>query len=617
MGRVADRFTDGFDARIVRDWIADDPDPATRAELEDLLAATDGAEPSGAEPTAALQARAELEDRFLAPLSFGTAGLRGAIAAGPNRMNRAVVIRAAAGLARFLDDAVGVGSAAVGSEPGAPLASDDAGAFSVVIGCDARHGSADFARDTAAVVTAAGGRAVLLPPHLPTPVLAFAVTHLGADAGVMVTASHNPPADNGYKVYLGERPLAAVLNRTGEDPGLARDGAGAQIVPPFDALIAEAIAAVPSVAATPRAESGWESAGADIVEAYLAHIDGLGERASAPVRIVLTSLHGVGGDAALRALERCGFADVHVVGSQASPDPDFPTVTFPNPEEAGALDAALDLAVRVDADLIIAHDPDADRFSAAIPVRGQGAREFRQLTGDEVGLLLGERIAARTAAHRSPGSRDLPADSPAPDASVPVLANSIVSSQALSAVARAHGLAHTNTLTGFKWISRVPGLVFGYEEALGYCVAPQAVRDKDGISASIVFAGMVSELAAEGRTVEDELDRIRARDGVHLTAPVTFRMEDTALIAAAMDRVRSAPPSALAGAAVTRVVDMAAGFDGLPPTDGVALFTADGGRVIIRPSGTEPKLKCYLEVVGGTRRALDALADAVQEYLGL
>lgn len=690
MARVADRFSSGFDAQVVRDWIADDPDPVTRAELQDLLDAVVGtagttgagsgdvraaqdsgvpasgapissqpgsaapspaspgsaapspatpgpatpgsaaagypnpesASPESSSPDAATQARAELEDRFLAPLSFGTAGLRGAIAAGPNRMNRAVVIRAAAGVSHFLRDTLGEG-------------------FSVVIGCDARHGSADFAHDTAAVVTAAGGRAILLPAQLPTPVLAFAVNHLGADAGVMVTASHNPPADNGYKVYLGEAPLAAVLSRT-EDPDVIRAGAGAQIVPPFDALIAEAISAVPSVADTPRAESGWETAGPEIVEEYLAHIDALGERRQTPVRIVMTSLHGVGGQTALRALERCGFTDVHVVDSQADPDPEFPTVAFPNPEEHGALDAALDLAARIDADLIIAHDPDADRFSAAIPVpaaaghaaeredsspapassaatptSGSASRMFRQLTGDEVGLLLGERIASRAAEGRTSA----------------VLANSVVSSQALSAVAAAHGLSHANTLTGFKWISRVPGLVFGYEEALGYCVAPQAVRDKDGISASIVFAGLVSELAGAGSTVEAELARIRHRDGVFLTAPVTFRMQDTALIGEAMERVRTSPPEALAGSPVTRVVDMAAGLDGLPPTDGVAIFTADGGRVIIRPSGTEPKLKCYLEVTGSgaardgaegdvdpvahARAALDELIRAVQEYLGL
>ncbi|GAA4392605.1 phospho-sugar mutase [Brevibacterium pityocampae] len=665
MARVADRFSSGFDAQVVRDWIADDPDPVTRAELQDLLEAavgtagtttaeagdgpapsepvsSDSADPAAevpgpgapgpGAPDAATQARAELEDRFLAPLSFGTAGLRGAIAAGPNRMNRAVVIRAAAGVSHFLRDTLGEG-------------------FTVVIGCDARHGSADFARDTAAVVTAAGGRAILLPAQLPTPVLALAVNRLGADAGVMVTASHNPPADNGYKVYLGEAPLAAVLSGT-EDPEVIRAGAGAQIVPPFDALIAEAIAAVPSVAGTPRAESGWEMAGEEIVEEYLAHIDALGERRQTPVRIVMTSLHGVGGQTALRALERCGFSDVHVVGSQADPDPEFPTVAFPNPEEHGALDAALDLAAQVDADLIIAHDPDADRFSAAIPVAahaqhtgsspgpahgdptapvplpadsspaapnapGTAVRTYRQLTGDEVGLLLGERIASRV---------DV-------GGAAAVLANSIVSSQALSAVAAAHGLTHANTLTGFKWISRVPGLVFGYEEALGYCVAPQAVRDKDGISASIVFAGLVSELAGAGSTVEAELARIRQRDGVFLTAPVTFRMQDTALIAEAMERVRTFPPEVLAGSPVTRVVDMAEGLDALPPTDGVAIFTASGGRVIIRPSGTEPKLKCYLEVTGngGTRDSaegdagpvaharsgLDELVTAVQEYLGL
>ncbi|MGO3179386.1 MAG: phospho-sugar mutase, partial [Brevibacterium linens] len=464
MTRVADRFRHGFDAEVVRAWIADDPDPQTATTLEHILAEAE----SGDEA-----AIADLEDRFSGPLVFGTAGLRGEIAAGPNRMNRAVVIRAAAGLAAFLSDTVGEG-------------------FRVVIGCDARYKSAEFARDTAAVVTAAGGVAIQLPDQLPTPLLAFALSHLDADAGVMVTASHNPPADNGYKVYLGQRPLQAIGSEAD-----AEAGAGAQIVSPADALIAEKIAAVESVASVARAESGWEHLDESIVENYLSRIDQLGVRAEADLSIVLTSLHGVGAGVAEAALTRTGFTNLHPVTSQQAPDPDFPTVSFPNPEEAGALDESFALAREVGAELIIANDPDADRFSAAIPDES-AATGYRRLSGDEVGLLLGEDAAGRLEESGSHGA---------------VFANSIVSSRGLAAAAASHGFTAVNTLTGFKWISRVPNLVFGYEEALGYCVDPAAVRDKDGISAAVTFAALASRLKAEGSSIEAELDRIRTRDG--------------------------------------------------------------------------------------------------------
>ncbi|MYM18713.1 phospho-sugar mutase [Brevibacterium sp. 5221] len=569
---VADRFTAGFDPQVVAAWIADDPDPATRAELQALLATARG------DADEAAAARADLEDRFAGPLAFGTAGLRGALGGGPNRMNRAVVIRAAAGLAAFLRDTVGEG-------------------FSVVIGCDARYGSADFAADTAAVVTAAGGRAIMLPPQLPTPLLAFALLSLRADAGVMVTASHNPPRDNGYKVYLGESALRAGYALAGEDPvaaqRAAQAGAGAQIVPPFDAMIAERIAAVDAVASVPRAQ-GWETLGDEVVRAYLDRLRELDASAQAPLRIVLTAMHGVGGQMMTAALHEAGFEDVVPVDEQFSPDPDFPTVAFPNPEEPGALDLAIARAQGSGAELIIANDPDADRFSAAIPDPQAGSGTWRQLTGDEVGLLLGEFVGQRFSAS---------------EATHLTMANSIVSSRALAAVAAAHGLQHVSTLTGFKWISRVPGLVFGYEEALGYCVDPAAVRDKDGISAGLLFAALASRLKAEGRTVDDELARIRARDGVRLTAPLSFRVADVSLIAAAMRRLREAPPAQLAGSPVERVVDLSEGSPELPPTDGMVLETAAGDRVIIRPSGTEPKLKCYLEAAEPVAGA-EALAGA-------
>ncbi|WP_193081584.1 phospho-sugar mutase [Brevibacterium aurantiacum] len=556
MTEVADRFTNGFDADIVEAWIADDPDQQTATTLANILAAA---------KTGDEAAVADLEDRFAGPLEFGTAGLRGEIAAGPNRMNRAVVIRAAAGLSRFLLNTVGEG-------------------FTVVIGCDARYKSSDFAADTAAVVTAAGGTAIQLPDQLPTPLLAFALSHLQADAGVMVTASHNPPADNGYKVYLGKRPLQAIES----DPKAAEAGAGAQIVSPADALIAEQIAAVSSVASVPRAESGWEHLDESIVETYLARIDSLNVRSSADLTIVHTSLHGVGASVAEAALARTGFTNVHPVPSQQAPDPDFPTVTFPNPEEAGALDESYALAKEVGAELIIANDPDADRFSAAIPDASLAAG-YRQLSGDEVGLLLGEDIATRLAhgSHHSTGA----------DTASPVFANSIVSSRGLAAAAASHGFTATNTLTGFKWISRVPGLVFGYEEALGYCVDPTAVRDKDGISTAVTFAALASRLKESGSSIEAELDRIRNRDGYFATAPLSFRLDDVTLIAAAMSKLRENPPTTLAGSLVTEVHDLSQGYDGLPPTDGILLLSEANSRVIVRPSGTEPKLKCYLEVV--------------------
>ena len=574
MVHVASGFTSGFDADVVRAWIADDPDPVTRAELSELLeAATAEAGPASAE------ALADLTDRFSGPLEFGTAGLRGEIAAGPHRMNRAVVIRAAAGLSAFLTEHT-TGDDGTSSSPTSQP-------FTVVIGCDARYGSADFARDTASVITAAGGRALLLPAKLPTPVLAFAVQHLDADAGVMVTASHNPPRDNGYKVYLGARPLTAL-----DGSEHAAHGVGAQIVPPADALIAERIAAVDAVASVPRADSGWKSLGSEVMTAYLDSLARLSAAADprGALRIVTTALHGVGETTLARALERSGFADVRPVESQRDPDPDFPTVAFPNPEEAGALDEATALADDVNADLILANDPDADRLSAAVPSPdGSG---WYQLSGDEVGLLLGEAVALRLAEAEEPAAE--------PDAEPtvePVFASSVVSSRALAALAARHGIAHTPTLTGFKWISRVPGIVYGYEEALGYCVDPNTVRDKDGISAALLFAAYASRLRASGRTIPDELARIRATDGVFRTQPLSFRLEDTALIAEAMAALRADPPTKLGGSPVTEVVDMTVGYGDLAPTNGIVVLTQTGDRAIVRPSGTEPKLKCYLEAV--------------------
>ncbi|MFD8805023.1 phospho-sugar mutase [Streptomyces sp. NPDC059597] len=501
-----------------RTWLAEDPDPETRAELSALLDAGD---------------TAELAARFGGTLQFGTAGLRGELGAGPMRMNRAVVIRAAAGLAAYL------------------RAKGQTGGL-VVVGYDARHKSADFARDTAAVITGAGLRAAVLPRPLPTPVLAYAIRHLGAVAGVEVTASHNPPRDNGYKVYLGD---------------------GSQIVPPADAEIAAEIDAVAALADVPRPESGWEILGDEVLDAYLARTDAVLAKDSArTARTVYTAMHGVGKDVLLAAFARAGFPEPVLVAEQAEPDPDFPTVAFPNPEEPGAMDLAFAAARASSPDLVIANDPDADR--CAVAVRDGG--DWRMLRGDEVGALLAEHLVRR-------GARG-------------VFAESIVSSSLLGRIAERAGVPYEETLTGFKWIARVEGLRFGYEEALGYCVDPEGVRDKDGITAALLITELASELKEEGRSLTDLLDDIAVTYGLHATDQLSVRVEDLSLIADAMRRLREQPPTRLAGLAVTSAEDLTRGTATLPPTDGLR-YALDGARVIVRPSGTEPKLKCYLEVV--------------------
>ncbi|MBM4793891.1 phospho-sugar mutase [Streptomyces sioyaensis] len=512
-------------------WLAEDPDPETRGELAKLIEAED---------------TDELAARFAGTLQFGTAGLRGELGAGPMRMNRSVVIRAAAGLAAYLK-AQGEGSGLV------------------VIGYDARHKSADFARDTAAVMVGAGLRAALLPRPLPTPVLAFAIRHLGAVAGVEVTASHNPPRDNGYKVYLGD---------------------GSQIVPPADAGIAAEIAAVGPLDGVPRPEAGWEILDEAVLAAYLERTDAvLTPGSPRDTRVVYTPMHGVGRDTLVAAFARAGFPAPVVVAEQAEPDPDFPTVAFPNPEEPGAMDLAFATAraAGADIDIVIANDPDADRCAVAVPAPGT-PEGWRMLRGDEVGALL----AAHLVRKRASGT----------------FATTIVSSQLLSRIAAASALPYEETLTGFKWLARVDGLRYAFEEALGYCVDPEGVRDKDGITAALLITELAAELKQAGRTLTDLLDNLAREFGLHATDQLSVRVEDLSLIADAMRRLREQPPAVLAGLTVSRADDLTRGTETLPPTDGLRYYLAgspeagiESARVVVRPSGTEPKLKCYLEVV--------------------
>ncbi|HET9649211.1 MAG TPA: phospho-sugar mutase, partial [Microlunatus sp.] len=531
--------------RRVAAWSAQDPDPGTRATVERwLTAAADGDD----------GAAAELTDAFTGRLEFGTAGLRGALGPGPNRMNRVLVGQAAAGLATYLIDRGQTGGR-------------------VIIGFDARHQSDIFARDTAEIMTGAGFAALVTAGPLPTPVIAFGIRHYGCVAGVVVTASHNPPEDNGYKVYLDD---------------------GSQIVPPADGEIAARIEEVSrrALADVPRAD-GYRVLGEELVSAYLDRIAGLvPQTAPRELRWAYTPLHGVGGAVVAAAVARAGFGQPLVVQAQAKPDPDFPTVAFPNPEEAGAIDLALALARDHDADLVVANDPDADRCAVATPVGGG----WRMLRGDELGALLGEDALRR-------GLRG-------------TYACSVVSSTLLGTMARAYGQPFVTTLTGFKWIGRVPGLVFGYEEAIGYCVDPAAVPDKDGISALVTVLALAARLKAEGRSLADQLDEIERTYGVHSTGQWSVRVGDLAVITDAMARLRSAPPSQLAGEPV-EVTDLAVGSPDLPPTDGL-LFSGAAVRVVVRPSGTEPKLKCYFEArrsLAESRRDLGASRAAAAQVL--
>ena len=588
-------------------WIADDPDAGDRAELRALLdrafpgagtdrglgadagqipdagAADAGATDAGGTDAGGTDAGAigELRDRFADRLHFGTAGLRGIVAAGSNRMNRAVVRAATAAVASWV---LGPGSGARGSETQLGQRAQEGQRVSVVVGCDARHRSAEFAEEVAGVLAGAGIAVHVLPLPCPTPLLAFAVRHLSAAAGVMVTASHNPAADNGYKLYLSD---------------------GAQVIPPADAEIEQLIADLGPLSQVPVA--GADSPlitrhGDEVARAYLDAVVAAAAGPAAPGRrdrtelnVVYTPMHGVAGPLMLRALRQAGFAAPHVVAAQAEPDPDFPTVAFPNPEEPGALDLALADARRLGADLVLASDPDGDRLAVAVPdPAGAAEGGWRMLTGDQVGALIGASLLERTEDGAAPQAR--------------LVASTVVSSTLLSKIAAAAGVRYAETLTGFKWIARaadgVPGarFVFGYEEALGYAVG-DVVRDKDGIGAALAMLRLAETAKSEGRSVHAVYDDLERAHGVHLTSQLTLRTADQAHV---MSRLRSAPPAAFGDQPVTGLTDLArsGAADGTPGVTGVTAPRADVlifllgtcARVVLRPSGTEPKIKCYIEI---------------------
>ncbi|MHB1172440.1 MAG: phospho-sugar mutase [Lacisediminihabitans sp.] len=554
-------------------WRAQDPDAETRAELDSLIADA---------RAGSARAIAALHSRFDGRLAFGTAGLRGEIAAGPNRMNRVLVSQAAAGLGAYL-----LAKARAGVVP------------SVVIGYDGRKNSKVFATDTAELLAGAGLRAIILPRLLPTPVLAFAVRLLDVSAGVMVTASHNPPQDNGYKVYLGD------------------DDQGSQIVPPADAEIAAHIlrvAAELNVLELPRS-TDYETARESVLDEYVRRTAALATHPSAQsaessatapaaspaatpaarLRFVYTALHGVGWETAKRVFVAAGFGEPIVVTEQIDPDPAFPTVAFPNPEEPGAMDLAFAKAVAVGADLVVANDPDADRLAIAVP---DADGSWRRLSGNEVGYLLGWRAAKRlTASDRDSNTGG-------------TLAASIVSSPALREIARQYNLRYVDTLTGFKWVSRVGGLAYGYEEALGYLVDPDKVRDKDGISAAVEFLGLMAELKAGGTTLHDHELAFAERFGAYASSQISLRVNELSEIPRIMGRLRQHPPRTIGSVRVDRIDDFVDGFAEFPPGDILRVWLVDGSRVVLRPSGTEPKLKVYIDASSTVGTAAERRADA-------
>ncbi|MGK3950564.1 phospho-sugar mutase [Microbacterium sp. K2] len=536
-----------------RAWMRQDPDHETRDELAAVITRAAAGDEAAA---------SDLDDRFSTRLAFGTAGLRGALGAGSNRMNRVLVAQAAAGFASYLREK---------SRGGTPT---------VVVGYDGRRNSRVFATDSAELFAGAGLRAILLPRLLPTPVLAFAVRHLGADAGVMVTASHNPPNDNGYKVYLG-----------GADQG-------SQIVAPADAEIAahiQRIADADDVSALSRS-TDYETAGEDVVEAYVAATAAIAPApaGASDLRWVYTAMHGVGWETLSKIVSAAGYPQPMVVEEQLKPDATFRTVSFPNPEEPGAMDLSFARARRVQADFIIANDPDADRLAVAIP-DASSENGWRRLTGNEVGLLLGAR-AARAAAG-TPGAS---------------LACSLVSSPGLGAVAAHHGLDFHETLTGFKWISRAPGIVFGFEEALGYLVNPETVRDKDGISAAVAVLGLAAEAHERGKSMADLLSELGDTYGHFASGQVSVRVDDLSVIGSVMLSLRTLPPQQLGGHVIASAEDLLHADEGRPSGDVLRYRLADGSRIIVRPSGTEPKLKVYIDATADSAERASATVGELE-----
>jgi len=525
----------------VQAWIADDPDPKTAAELQALLDAED---------------EITLSKYFNGFLQFGTAGLRGPIGPGPSCMNRAVVGRTAAGIASYMKKR---------------------GMTKVVIGRDARYGSEDYTFETAEIMSGAGMEVFILPRPLPTPVLAFATSHLGCDIGIMVTASHNPPQDNGYKVYVG--PVADGINY-----------ASSQIINPTDGFIASDIDAITSLKSLARGKK-WTVLGEDVISEYVLRTSALAPRPG-DLKIVYTAMHGVGTETIQRVFNHVGFATLILVDEQCTPDPDFPTVAFPNPEEPGAIDLALQKARDFGADLVIANDPDADRCAAAINDPQVG---WRMLRGDELGIVFGEWIA-----------RSNPSGS---------FANSIVSSSALRKISGHYGVDFQEVLTGFKWIAKIENLAFGYEEAIGYAVDSDNVNDKDGISAAIFLAQIATDLKRDGLTISDLLNQVWERHGFHGTEQISIRVTDMSAITRLLAGLRSNPPREIAGRAVESIDDLAAPTDSLPPTDGLRIWLAGGIRIIVRPSGTEAKMKCYIEVVTATSDESQKLLDEIRSPL--
>ena len=523
----------------VEEWIALDPDPKTAAQLQSWL---------DSENTE------ELNSAFSGFLQFGTAGLRGPIGPGPSRMNRAVVARAAAGIAAYMKER---------------------GLSSVVIGRDARYGSEDFTFESAAIFSGAGMKVYVLPRPLPTPVLAYAVRDLNVDCGIMVTASHNPPQDNGYKVYLG-----------GVVDGINYNAS--QIVSPADEQISAHIATQNHELT--RADV-WEILNDDVLDRYVARTALIAPDVY-PVRAIYTAMHGVGTETVEKVFAKAAYADPILVKAQTDPDPDFPTVAFPNPEEPGAIDLSLVVAREHDGDVVIANDPDADRCAAAINDGGT----WRMLSGDELGALFGEYLASNSPEKYRERC----------------FANSIVSSSLLSKIANHHGIEFHETLTGFKWLAKLENLGFGYEEAIGYSVDPQTVNDKDGVSAAIALARIAGELKSQGSSISQYLKKIREKYGFHKTIQISIRVADLHNISRVLNAIRAAVPSEIAGYKVERFDDLLNPSGDLPPTDGVRFYLEEGIRVIIRPSGTEPKVKCYIEVVrNGDTPEDHAAAEAI------